>query len=131
MATGRVNASNRLEDQGIKGLGAIYYNLLEPALVEQALVRKEGTLGQGGALMVSTGSHTGRSPKDKYLVRDDRTRDSVWWSDQGENDNKPIDTETWNTLRGLVTEQLSGKRLFVVDTFCGANPESWLRRQGR
>ena len=82
---------------------------------------------ESGAISVDTGDFTGRSPKDKYLVRDDTTRDQIWWSDQGENDNKPIDDQTWKTLRQLVTEQLSGKRLFVVDTFCGANSESRLK----
>jgi len=86
-----------------------------------------GHLTESGAISVDTGDFTGRSPKDKYLVRDDTTRDQIWWSDQGENDNKPIDNETWNTLRQLVTDQLSGKKLFVVDTFCGANPESRLK----
>ena len=86
-----------------------------------------GTLTTSGAIAVDTGDFTGRSPKDKYLVRDDTTRDTIWWADQGENDNKPIDTDTWKALRKQVTEQLSGKRLFVVDTFCGANPDTRLR----
>jgi len=86
-----------------------------------------GKLTRSGAIAVDTGDFTGRSPKDKYLVRDDSTRDTIWWSDQGENDNKPIDTETWNSLRQRVTDQLSGKKLFVVDTFCGANPDSRLK----
>ena len=86
-----------------------------------------GHLTESGAISVDTGDFTGRSPKDKYLVRDDTTRDQIWWSDQGENDNKPINIETWNTLRQLVTDQLSGKKLFVVDTFCGASPESRLK----
>jgi len=85
-----------------------------------------GRLTTSGAIAVDTGEFTGRSPKDKYLVRDERTRDTIWWADQGENDNKPIDADTWKTLRGLVTDQLSGKRLFVVDTFCGANPDTRL-----
>jgi len=82
---------------------------------------------ESGAISVDTGDFTGRSPKDKYLVRDDSTRDTIWWSDQGENDNHPIDSDTWVKLRSLVTAQLSGKRLFVVDTFCGANPDSRLK----
>ena len=86
-----------------------------------------GTLTRSGAIAVDTGDFTGRSPKDKYLVRDDTTRDTIWWADQGDNDNKPIETETWNSLRKLVADQLSGKRLFVVDTFCGANPETRLK----
>ena len=79
MATGRVNPNYRLEDQGIKGLGAVHYNLLEPALIQQALVRGEGTLGRGGALLVETGTFTGRSPKDKHVVRTPDVEDTIWW----------------------------------------------------
>ena len=79
-----------------------------------------------GAVAVDTGEFTGRSPKDKYIVKDDVTRDTLWWSDQGRNDNQAIDQNVWNDLRGAVTEQLSGKRLFVVDTFCGANKDTRL-----
>jgi phosphoenolpyruvate carboxykinase (ATP) len=82
-----------------------------------------------GAIAVDTGIFTGRSPKDKYIVRDDTTRDTVWWADKGtgKNDNKPLSQETWNALKTCVTDQLSGKRLFVVDAFCGANPDSRLK----
>lgn len=69
MTTGRVNPANRLDEQGIKGLGHVYYNLREPALIEEALKRSEGTLGKGGSFLVTTGKHTGRSPKDKFVVR--------------------------------------------------------------
>ncbi len=86
-----------------------------------------GTVTESGAVAVDTGVFTGRSPKDKYLVRDDATRDSIWWADGGKNDNKPIDGEIWQHLRDLVTGQLSGKRLFVVDTYCGANPDTRLK----
>src|SRR5210317_1283315 len=58
-----------------------------------------GTLTTSGAIAVDTGDFTGRSPKDKYLVRDDTTRNTIWWADQGENDNKPIEPETWNSLK--------------------------------
>ena len=80
-----------------------------------------------GAVNVKTGIFTGRSPKDKYIVRDETSADTVWWSDQGKNDNKPMTPETWSHLKGLVTKQLSGKRLFVVDTFCGANEDTRLK----
>jgi len=80
-----------------------------------------------GAVNVNTGVFTGRSPKDKYIVRDDVSRDTVWWSDQGKNDNKPMSQETWDHLKGLVTTQLTGKRLFVVDTYCGANDDTRLK----
>ncbi|WP_435799176.1 phosphoenolpyruvate carboxykinase (ATP) [Salmonella enterica] len=81
-----------------------------------------------GAVAVDTGIFTGRSPKDKYIVRDDTTRDTLWWSDKGKgkNDNKPLSQETWQHLKGLVTHQLSGKRLFIVDAFCGANADTRL-----
>ncbi|MCE1782380.1 phosphoenolpyruvate carboxykinase (ATP), partial [Enterobacter hormaechei] len=88
-----------------------------------------GTLTNLGAVAVDTGIFTGRSPKDKYIVRDDITRDTVWWADQGKgkNDNKPLQQETWTYLKGLVTKQLSGKRLFVVDALCGANADPRLK----
>lgn len=87
---------------------------------------EQGKLTKLGAVSVDTGIFTGRSPKDKYIVRDDTTRDTVWWSDQGKNDNKAITPAVWADLKALVTTQLSGKRLFVVDTFCGANGDSRL-----
>ena len=79
-----------------------------------------------GAVAVDTGEFTGRSPKDKYIVKDDTTRDTLWWSDQGKNDNKAIDQAVWDDLKEAVGDQLSGKRLFVVDTFCGANKDTRL-----
>ncbi|TCV93669.1 phosphoenolpyruvate carboxykinase (ATP) [Biostraticola tofi] len=90
---------------------------------------ERGTVTQSGAVAVDTGIFTGRSPKDKYIVRDDLTRDTLWWSDQGKgnNDNHPLSQETWSELKRLVAHQLSGKRLFVVDAFCGANPDSRLK----
>ncbi|WP_312241978.1 phosphoenolpyruvate carboxykinase (ATP) [Pantoea sp.] len=89
---------------------------------------ERGTLTQSGAIAVDTGIFTGRSPKDKYIVRDDTTRNTLWWNDQGKgkNDNQPLSQETWQALKHCVTQQLSGKRLFVVDAFCGANPDTRL-----
>ncbi|MGM3162684.1 phosphoenolpyruvate carboxykinase (ATP) [Dickeya undicola] len=90
---------------------------------------EHGIETQLGAVAVDTGIFTGRSPKDKYIVRDDVTRDTVWWSDQGKgkNDNHPLSQETWQHLKQLVTSQLSGKRVFVVDAFCGANADTRLK----
>ena len=79
MTIGRVNPDFRLEHQGITGLGTVHYNLLEPALIEAALKRGEGRLGLGGALLVSTGKFTGRSPKDKHVVKTDSVADTIWW----------------------------------------------------
>ncbi len=121
-----------LSSYGIRDTVEIQYNpsyetLFCEETADNLLGFEIGSLTDSGAIAVDTGDFTGRSPRDKYLVRDDSTRDTIWWSDQGENDNKPIDIETWNSLRQLVTDQLSGKKLFVVDTFCGANPETRLK----
>jgi len=82
-----------------------------------------------GAVNVFTGVYTGRSPKDKFIVKDETTEDSLWWNGTGGavNDNKPITSEVWGDLKGLVTDHLSGLKLFVVDGFCGANMDSCLR----
>jgi len=121
-----------LSQYGIQNTTEIVYNpSYDTLFAEETADNLEGyevgKLTESGAIAVDTGDFTGRSPKDKYLVHDDTTRDTIWWADQGENDNKPIDTETWQKLRRLVTDQLSGKRLFVVDTFCGANPDTRLK----
>ncbi|MCE1781669.1 phosphoenolpyruvate carboxykinase (ATP), partial [Enterobacter hormaechei] len=119
---------------GIRGVSEVVYNpsyeLLFSEETQSSLQGYErGTLTDLGAVSVDTGIFTGRSPKDKYIVRDDVTRDTVWWADQGKgkNDNKPLSQETWSHLKGLVTQQLSGKRLFVLDAFCGANADTRLK----
>jgi phosphoenolpyruvate carboxykinase (ATP) len=77
---------------------------------------------------VMTGIFTGRSPKDKFIVKDDVTKDTMWWtSETAKNDNKATTPEVWSELKGLVTKQLSGNKLFVVDAFCGANEDSRLK----
>lgn len=88
---------------------------------------EKGVVTDLGAVAVDTGIFTGRSPKDKYIVEDDVTRETLWWSGQGKNDNKPLNEGTWKHLKSLVGQQLSGKRLFVVDTFCGANENTRLK----
>ncbi|RUO30694.1 phosphoenolpyruvate carboxykinase (ATP) [Aliidiomarina sedimenti] len=120
-----------LSQYGITEATEIVYNPSYELLFEEETRSdlegyEKGVVTNLGAVAVDTGIFTGRSPKDKYIVRDDTTRDTVWWSDQGKNDNKPIDQDTWNHLKGVVTSQLSGKRLFVVDTFCGANEDTRL-----
>ncbi|WP_428775164.1 phosphoenolpyruvate carboxykinase (ATP) [Vibrio sp.] len=88
---------------------------------------EKGIVTELGAVAVDTGIFTGRSPKDKYIVLDDTTRDTLWWtSDSVKNDNKPISQEIWNDLKRQVTKQLSGKRVFVIDGYCGANPDTRL-----
>ena len=78
-----------------------------------------------GAVNVMTGIYTGRSPKDKYIVMDDASRDTVWWtSDAYKNDNHPMSEEAWATVQALAKKELSGKKLYVVDAFCGANKDT-------
>lgn len=131
----RVNGltSQDLETLGISGTTKVVYNP-DYATLFQEETRPElegyarGTLTQSGAIAVDTGIFTGRSPKDKYIVRDDTTRDTLWWNDvgNGKNDNQPLSQETWQALKDRCTQQLSGKRLFVIDAFCGANPDTRL-----
>ncbi len=123
-----------LEKYGIHDVAEVVYNpsyeLLFTEETKPGLEGYErGTVTTLGAVAVDTGIFTGRSPKDKYIVRDDVTRDTVWWADQGKgkNDNKPMSQEVWADLKHLVTEQLSGKRLFIIDAFCGANADTRLK----
>ncbi len=89
---------------------------------------EKGQLTELGAVNVMTGVYTGRSPKDKFFVLDDTTRDTIWWtSDEYKNDNKPISPATWMELKKIATKELSNKRLFVVDAFCGANENTRLK----
>lgn len=121
-----------LSQYGINDVSEVVYNPSYELLFSEETCSSlegfdKGVVTELGAVNVDTGIFTGRSPKDKYIVRDDTSRDTVWWSDQGKNDNKPMSTETWAELKSLVTNQLSGKRLFVVDTFCGANDDTRLK----
>jgi phosphoenolpyruvate carboxykinase (ATP) len=89
---------------------------------------EKGIITRTGAIAIDTGVFTGRSPKDKYVVLDDKTRDTVWWKSEKVkvSDNKPISLEIWNHCKNISAKQLSGKRLFVVDCFCGANKNTRL-----
>ena len=87
-----------------------------------------GQVTELGAVNVMTGVYTGRSPKDKFFVMDEVSKNTVWWtSDEYKNDNKPVTEETWKSLKELAVKELSGKKLYVVDTFCGANANSRLK----
>jgi len=87
---------------------------------------EKGIVSSLGAVAVDTGKFTGRSPKDKYIVKDESTKDTVWWADgkASGSDNKPITKETWAHLKELSVKQLSGKKLYVMDGFCGANKDT-------
>jgi len=122
-----------LEKYGIKNTQEIVYNPSFEFLYNEELSSKlegfeKGQLSELGAVNVMTGEFTGRSPKDKYIVEDEVTRDTIWWnSTKAPNDNKPISKVTWDALKETTVNQLSGKRLFVVDAFCGANENTRLK----
>lgn len=89
---------------------------------------EKGQVTEMGAVNVMTGIYTGRSPKDKFFVMDDTTKDTIWWtSEEYKNDNKPLSQDTWNILKDIATKELSSKKLYVVDAFCGANENSRLK----
>ncbi|KAF5068262.1 Phosphoenolpyruvate carboxykinase [anaerobic digester metagenome] len=120
-----------LSRYGITDVKEIIYNpsyeLLFEHEMDPALEGFErGVLTKSGAVSVDTGVFTGRSPKDKYMVRDEVSEDTVWWSTIGKNDNRPLDPAIWDHLKGIVVRQLSGKKLYVLDAFAGANPDSRL-----
>jgi phosphoenolpyruvate carboxykinase (ATP) len=117
MNEGRVNPARTLGDQGLSGLGTVYYNLIEPNLIEQALKRGEGTLGRGGALLVETGKHTGRSPKDKFVVRTDGVTDDIWW-----DNNPPMEPDAFERLYADMRAHMAGRDYFVQDLYAGADP---------
>ncbi len=117
MITGKVNPTQTLEAQGISGVAQIYYNYQEAALVQASINRGESELGKGGTVLVSTGKHTGRSPKDKYVVREPSVEDSIWW-----DNNAPMSPEHFETLYQDMLEHVKGGELFVQDLFGGADP---------
>ena len=119
-----------LTQYGITGTSEIVYNPSYDALFDEenssALEGYEvGNMSELGAVNVMTGEFTGRSPKDKYIVVDENSKDTVWWTtDEYKNDNHPMSEEVWAKVKDLAIKSLSGKRLFVVDAFCGANKDT-------
>ncbi|SFR18683.1 phosphoenolpyruvate carboxykinase [Poseidonocella sedimentorum] len=118
MAIGRVNPQYTLEDMGIEGLGEVYYNLLEPAIIEQSLKRDEGRLGKGGTFLVETGKFTGRSPKDKFVVETPGVEGKIWWEN-----NPPMSEAHFDTLYNDMLAHMKGRDYFVQDLTAGADPE--------
>jgi phosphoenolpyruvate carboxykinase (ATP) len=117
MTSGRVNPNFRLDDQGISSLGNVYYNYPETALIQEALKRDEGTLGQGGAFLVTTGKFTGRSPKDKHVVKTPSVADSIWWEN-----NAAMSPEGFDALHADMLEHMKGRDYFVQDLIGGSDP---------
>ena len=122
-----------LSKYGITGVTEIVHNPSYEELFKEETKAglegfEKGTLTDMGAVNVMTGVYTGRSPKDKFFVMDDTTKDTIWWtSEEYKNDNKPLSQESWKVLKDLADKELSNKRLFVVDTFCGANENTRLK----
>ena len=124
---------NDLKNYGIEDVKEIYYNPSFEELYEHETSPslegyEKGQVSELGAVNVMTGKFTGRSPKDKYIVLDDTSKDTVWWAHpSNKSDNKPVDNETWEYLYGLGAEELTGKKLYIVDGYAGANEDTRLK----
>ncbi len=123
-------ANINLEKYGISDVKEIVSNpsfefLFEEETKPELEGYDKGQVTELGAVNVMTGIYTGRSPKDKYIVMDENSRDTVWWTTPDyPNDNHPLSEENWAKLKKIALGELSGKRLFVVDAFCGTNPDT-------
>ena len=119
-----------LSKYGITGVTEIVHNPSYEMLFEEEINPAlegfdKGQVSELGAVNVMTGIYTGRSPKDKFIVMDENSKDTVWWtSDEFKNDNHPASQETWKAVKDIAVKELSGKRLYVVDAFCGANHDT-------
>ncbi|MDO5336273.1 MAG: phosphoenolpyruvate carboxykinase (ATP) [Eubacteriales bacterium] len=123
-------AEINLSKYGITGTTEIVHNPSYELLFEEETRTdlegfEKGQVSELGAVNVMTGVYTGRSPKDKFIVVDENSKDTVWWtSDEYKNDNHPATQETWDAVKEIALKELSDKRLFVVDAFCGANKDT-------
>ena len=121
-----------LSQYGIQNVKEVLHNPSYEVLFEEETKAglegfEKGQETELGAVNVMTGIYTGRSPKDKFIVYDETSKDTVWWTtDEYKNDNKKASVETWNVLKDLALKELSGKKLYVMDGFCGANPATRL-----
>ncbi|MEX2315459.1 MAG: phosphoenolpyruvate carboxykinase (ATP), partial [Thermomicrobiales bacterium] len=117
-ATERGVSRHGLEHHGVKPIGLVHWNQTAPALYEESIRRGDGQLAFGGPLAVTTGEYTGRSPEDKFIVREPSSEDDVWWG----SINQPFDPARFETLHQRVAEYLSDRELFVQDLNVGADP---------
>ncbi len=130
-----MNTSQMIKQLGLGNVGitaaqAIFHNLSYEELLHHETENggdplEKGRLTQSGAVAVDTGRFTGRSPKDKYIVRSEQSENDVWWAGTG-SDNHPINKETWRNLKNIALERLENRSLYVMDVFCGANPSTRL-----
>ncbi len=107
-----------LENHGIKNAGTVYWNLTAPMLYEHALNRREGVIAHLGALIVNTGDYTGRSPKDKFVVKEPATESEIWWG----KINQPVSQEVFDNLLHRMQAYMQNQDLFVFDGYAGADP---------
>ena len=114
-----MNKERLLKDCGIRNVGNVHWNLSVPRLYEEALKNGEGEIVSGGPLVTNTGMHTGRSPNDKFIVKENSTQDEIWWGKV----NRPISEEKFDQLHQKVLSYLQGKTLYVRDCYAGAAPE--------
>ena len=123
-------AEINLSKYGIAGTTEIVHNPSYELLFEEETKPglegyEKGQVSELGAVNVMTGEYTGRSPKDKFIVMDENSKDTVWWtSDEYKNDNHPASEETWKVVKDIALKELSNKKLYVVDAFCGANKDT-------
>ena len=115
---GPVISRCELDHHGIRNVDVAHWNLGAPALIEEAIRRREGLLGRGGALVVHTGPHTGRSPEDKFIVEAPASRDNIWWGQL----NVAIEQAHFASLHRRMLAYLQGRELFVQDCYAGADP---------
>ena len=119
-----------LTKYGITGTTEVLYNPSYEVLFEEETKADltgydKGQVTELGAVNVMTGIYTGRSPKDKFIVMDENSKDTVWWtSDEYKNDNKPASQEAWAAVKEIAQKELSGKKLYVIDGYCGANKDT-------
>ena len=119
-----------LSQYGITGATEIVHNPSYDELYKEEMKAdlegyEKGQESELGAVNVMTGIYTGRSPKDKFIVMDENSKDTVWWtSDEYPNDNHPASQEAWEAVKELAKKELSNKKLYVVDAFCGANEDT-------
>ncbi len=116
---GRPHSDHGLDNHGLRQLESIYWNLSNGALIEHAIRREEGRLSAHGALVVNTGKHTGRSARDKFVVKDASTANKVWWGPI----NVPFEPAQFDRLHGDLCEYLEGRDLYARDCFAGADPD--------
>ena len=112
-----------LEEHGIQNVARVYWNLSVPALYEEAVRRREALMAAEGPLVCRTGQHTGRSPNDKFIVREPSSEDKVWWSKV----NRPIEPQFFEALHRRMANYVEGRELFVQECFAGADPRYRLR----